>query len=189
MPPRKGSVGVGVAGWARGRGMSDQAPTGESQPGRVLAIEPGRCPRCGEVKAWLRPGEVCAPCRAPAGAPALRLAEDDEEPAAIAPPAVKREDDMAKGRAATCEECEKGFTASPFGPMPKRCPKCKEKPAEEELEEEEGEEEELEEPTATLVDAGDVDVAALYALAVSVGLDPVQVLLEAILEARRGRSS
>lgn len=78
---------VRARAWSLGQGMADQADARRGALAPQRPVEAGRCPECREEKSWLRPGEVCAPCRAPRGAPALRL-EEDEEPAAIALPVV-----------------------------------------------------------------------------------------------------
>jgi hypothetical protein len=161
-----------------------------------------RCPRCGMEKAWLRPGEMCAPCLAARGAPPARAVDDEQEPAASSPPVVvaaheplgrrrsgvvrlePQEADVAEPRTTTCEDCEREFQCSPYGKLPKRCPKCKEKPADDAGDEED----EAGEEGGTA--AADLDLAAVGALATAAGLDPVELLLEAILAAHRaGRGS
>lgn len=90
--------GVVVRAWARPLDAAEKPPKGERRKKKPPPFQPqqaGRCPRCGAEKSWLRLGEVCAPCRAPVGAPPRLVLEDDEEPA----PVIRlREDVMREKR-------------------------------------------------------------------------------------------
>jgi DNA-binding XRE family transcriptional regulator len=88
--------------------VADRTVSGPVRRARPMAIEAGRCARCGAEKSWLRPGEVCAPCRAPLGAPTRRPEEEDEEPAAV-PPTAKGVEMETATETRACQVCAAAF--------------------------------------------------------------------------------
>jgi DNA-binding transcriptional regulator YiaG len=107
----------------------------------------GRCPSCRREKSWLRPGEVCAPCRVGRAAAApLRLDEDDgpaiaprpvpprlepparvvePAPAAVEPAQQPEQSEEVRvgiaGQISTCPVCGKRFEQTGVGRSRVQC--------------------------------------------------------------------
>jgi DNA-binding transcriptional regulator YiaG len=105
----------------------------------------GRCPSCQQEKSWLRPGEVCAPCRVGRTAVApLRLDEDDgpaiaprpvpprlvaaarviepaPPPVAVEPAPESEQSEEVEVIERTCPVCGTKFAVPPEAPTKKQC--------------------------------------------------------------------